>query len=229
MKSNVLILAAHPDDEILGMGATLSLFAKTNLQLHIKYLSPGEASRGAKRARTTTRLKQARHVCRKLKATCLPISHFPDNAFDSVPFLDLTREIESAISASQATIIFTHHHGDLNVDHQLTFKATLTAARPGLTPVHSIYSFEVLSSTEWQHKQASLTFSPNLYQPLTLQLLKAKITLMQMYSGEVSRFPHPRSSLGITTLARFRGMESGNKLAEAFQLIRTTKFHKFPL
>lgn len=223
MREKVLVVAAHPDDEVLGMGGTLlGLKSLGKTKTYILFLSAGEMSRGKQVAKEKLRLKQAIRVAGLVGAKVFLNENFPDNAFDSVPLLKITKTIERYIRKIKPRTIFTHHHGDLNIDHRLTFQAVMTACRPGKTSVKNIYSFEILSSTEWQVKRSSNIFLPNTYIDID-KFLKQKIKLLKIYSREVNRFPFPRSATGINVLAMYRGMECGLKYAEAFQLIRSIR------
>ena len=217
--TRILTVGAHPDDEILGMGGALSKLAEQKNSVFMLILTLGETARGKNLSNGSLRTKQAKKIAGKLGATLFPIQKYPDCAFDSVPLLSLTKTVEEYIKEAKPDVIYTCHGGDLNIDHQRTFQAVMTAARPGKTSVKRIYSFEVLSTTEWQAKSAATVFLPNTYIDIE-QYIDNKIDLMKIYPQEMAEFPFPRSGMGIKTLARLRGMESGLKFAEAFQLIR---------
>lgn len=221
MNQRILVVAAHPDDEVLGMGGTLLKLAQSGQNnLHLLFLSFGEASRGKKEANEDLRKRQAIAVSKKIGVSLHVEENFPDNAFDSVPLLKIIQKVEYYLNIIKPAIIYTHHGQDLNVDHRLTFQAVFTAARPSRYPyLKKLYTFEVLSSTEWQVKTPSTAFLPNTYVDIE-QYLERKIELLKEYQRELSPYPFPRSPEGVRILAQFRGMESGLKYAEAFQLIR---------
>lgn len=138
-----------------------------------------------------------------------------------MPLLDIIKKIESVIARIKPDIIYTHHMGDLNIDHRLTTQAVLTACRPqpGFC-VKKILSFEVLSSTEWQIKDSSYCFYPTEYTDI-FEFIEKKVEILQKaYGDELRQFPHPRSVQGVRILAQYRGIEVGYKSAEAFQIIR---------
>lgn len=220
-KTNVLVVAAHPDDEVLGMGGTLLKLAQSGKSnLHLLFLSFGEASRGKRIANEELRKRQAIAVSKKIGATIYLEENFPDNTFDSVPLLKIIQKVEYYLNIIKPAIIYTHHGHDLNVDHRLTFQAVFTSARPSRYPnLKKFFTFEILSSTEWQVKTSSTVFLPTTYVDIG-QYLKPKIELLREYQREISPFPFPRSPDGVKALAQYRGMESGLKYAEAFQLIR---------
>lgn len=215
----ILSIGAHPDDEVLGMGGTLLRLADEENKIFLLSLTLGETARGKRVAKPDLRIKQAQKVADRLKAVLLPIRDFPDCAFDTVPLLTLTKLIEKHIKDISPDVIYTCHGGDLNIDHQRTFQAVITAARPGKTSTKKIYSFEVLSSTEWQAKNSGNIFLPNTYVDVE-KYIDGKVNLLKIYPQEMGKFPFPRSREGIEALARYRGMESGLRFAEAFHLVR---------
>ncbi|MCH5337005.1 MAG: PIG-L family deacetylase [Campylobacter sp.] len=143
--------------------------------------------------------------------------NFPDNRFDQVDLLDIIKSIEKIKKFLKPRIIFTHFEKDLNIDHQLTYQAVITATRPlENESVKQIYSFEVLSSTEWNYPTS---FSPNVFFDIS-ETLEDKIKAMECYKSELCEFPHPRSLEGIRLNAKYQGMRVGLKYAEAFKLVR---------
>lgn len=225
MNKKILVVAAHPDDEVLGMGGTLIKLANDGAVLYIAFLSKGETSRGRKIANEKLRTLQAEKVANTITAKLYWLANFPDNEFDSISLLQVTKVVEAIINKINPDVIYTHHHGDLNIDHRITFQSVMTACRPGKTSVKEIYNFEVLSSTEWQAKIEGRIFLPNVYVDIG-NYIEDKVSLVGMYAREIGIFPFPRSKVGIKTLARYRGMESGLHFAEAFRLIRGVDFQK---
>lgn len=221
-KNRILVVAAHPDDEVLGAGGTLLRLASEGDNLHIVFLSKGETSRGKKVADEKLRTVQAEKVAKIVRAEVHWPANLPDNEFDRVSLLRITKIVEELVHKLKPNVVYSHHGGDLNIDHRRTFQAVMTACRPGKTSVKRIYSFEVLSSTEWQAKTALNSFLPNVYVDIE-KFIEDKINLLNIYQREIGGFPFPRSAKGIMTLAQYRGMESGLKFVEAFQLIRATE------
>src|SRR3989344_3338736 len=158
--SKILVVAAHPDDEILGVGGTILKHVKNGDQVSILVLGDGESSREAK-VDIEKRENQAKRVIQALGAKEMILKKLPDNQFDSLPLLEIIKEVEAVIRQVKPEIIYTHCPTDLNVDHRLTFQAVLTACRPqpGFG-VKKILAFETLSSTEWQIKDQSHLFLP---------------------------------------------------------------------
>ncbi|WP_462252232.1 PIG-L deacetylase family protein [Ekhidna sp.] len=224
----VLVAVAHPDDELLGIGGTLNKLAtEYNSHIHVVILGEGITSRDDKRdtqnrsGELTTHNKNILEAQKIIGYQSLSTYDFPDNRFDSVDLLDVVKVIEKEKAAFQPDVIITHHHGDLNVDHRITFQAVLTATRPmELEKVSGIITFETPSGTEWQSTADSRIFRPNLYLSISEEQLKAKIAAMECYEYEKRAFPHPRSPKALRLLAEYRGMTIGKPLAEAFQIVR---------
>lgn len=217
----ILVVAAHPDDELLGLAGTLCLHRDKGDQIYILILSNGENSRGSEIADSLKRLKQARKVARMIGAK-LFMEDFPDNAFDSVSLLSIAQTIEKVMKKVNPHMVYTHHSGDLNIDHTLTSHAVMVAFRPVYDGcLESILTFETLSSTEWQAKDHR-QFAPNHYIDISSRLEEKK-KLLSIYADELREYPHSRSLEGVEILSKYRGMESGLKAAEAFQIIRTVK------
>lgn len=224
MKNNkILIIAAHPDDEILGCGGTVARLIKEGHEAYTLILGEGITSRDRDRNRD-----KREQELKELKAQIYKsnniigikevfIYDFPDNRFDTVPLIDIVKVIEEIKDKIKPHTIFTHYREDLNIDHRITYNAVLTATRPLLNEtVKQIYSFEVISSTEWNYP---LSFSPDVFFDIT-DTIDLKLKAMNEYKSELREFPHPRSLEGITLNAKFWGMKSGLKYSEAFKCIR---------
>lgn len=218
--NKVLIIAAHPDDEILGVGGTILKHVKAGDQVSILLLGDGVTSRGDNAVGIKERANQAEQAAKILGAREVILENLPDNKFDSVPLLEITKIVERAIFKIKPNIIYTHFGEDLNIDHRLTFEAVITACRP--QPkffVKKILAFEVLSSTEWQVKKNNKLFCPNKYHNIE-EFIDKKIKAMAVYHDELKVYPHPRSKEGIRILAQYRGLEVGYNYAEAFEIVR---------
>jgi len=214
------VVAAHPDDEILGVGGTILKHVKNGDQVSILVLGDGESSREAK-VDIEKRENQAKRVIQALGAKEMILKKLPDNQFDSLPLLEIIKEVEAVIRQVKPEIIYTHCPTDLNVDHRLTFQAVLTACRPqpGFG-VKKILAFETLSSTEWQIKDQSHLFLPTEYHDIA-EFIDQKVEILKIYQDELRDYPHPRSVEGVKILAQYRGIEVGYHYAEAFQIIRS--------
>ena len=222
----VLVVVAHPDDEILGVGGAVVKHVAEGDNVYGLILGEGQTSRGNKREDINRTVIDDLHKNTSESAKILGYTHiyfenFPDNRFDQVDLLDIVKTIECRIKDLQPEVIYTHYSGDLNIDHQYTARAVLTATRPiGDYPVKEIYAFETLSSSEWNFDYSGQSvFSPNVYVDIT-KYHQQKKEAMACYVSELCEFPHPRSLKGIDILAQKRGMEVGVEYAEAFMLVR---------
>lgn len=224
----ILLVVAHPDDELLGVGATMHhLIQNYNTQVHVVILGEGITSRAEVRNRVQWEKELATHRANIYAAQkfigyqSVAVYDFPDNRFDSVALLDLVKVIEKEKQDFQPEIIFTHHGGDTNIDHRRTFEAVITAVRPMKNePVRTILTFETPSSTEWQAFNYPNPFLPNYFIRFSEESLEAKIKGMESYEFEKRPFPHPRSPEALRILAQRWGVAIGAPLAEAFMLIR---------
>jgi LmbE family N-acetylglucosaminyl deacetylase len=227
MKKKIFIIAAHPDDEILGCGATISRLAEEGNSISILILGEGITSRQNVRDSQIVNNQieilhsESENAAKLVGAMNSEVLNFPDNRFDSLPILDIIKSIEVRKEKIRPDIIFTHHPRDLNVDHRKTFEAVLTACRPfGEETVREIYSFEIPSSTEWQAQGFNNSFTPNLYIKVEDRQVMAKISAMESYSSEKREYPHPRSPEALKVIASWRGINIGAKYAECFEIIR---------
>lgn len=226
MKNSVLVVAAHPDDELLGCGGTLLRHVAQGDQVHIMILAEGLTSRdqardAVGRADDLKVLHAAsQQAADALGAQSLRMYSFPDNRMDGMELLDVVKCVEDRIVDIHPNIIYTHHAGDVNVDHYVTHRAVITAARslPGAEARRLLF-FETVSSTEWQMPRAAEAFLPNYYVEIG-DVLAKKLELLHYYEGEMREFPHPRSYRGVEGLARYRGQTVGVEYAEAFCLGR---------
>lgn len=223
MTKKILIIAAHPDDEILGCGGTAARLIKEGHEVYTAILGEGITSRDdsrqrEKREEEIARLKKQVHEANSVIGVKeVFLYDFPDNRFDSVPLLDIVKVIEALKTKLKPDTIFTHFEADLNIDHRVTYRAVMTATRPvpGET-VKEIYSFEVLSSTEWNYP---LSFSPDCFYDIS-ETMDVKVKALEKYSSEMRDYPHPRSVKGVELNAENWGMKSGVPFAEAFKSVR---------
>lgn len=227
--NRVLVVVAHPDDELLGLGATLhKLILERNMTTRVIILGEGITSRSDTRdaGLWENELEIHRSNIKKAQSAIgyhsVSIYNFPDNRFDSVALLDIVKVIEKEKNEFQPDIIFTHHGGDLNIDHQRTFQAVMTATRPMESEgVKTIITFETPSGTEWQAVNDPRHFEPNIFVEVSEKDIQAKIEGMEAYEFEKRTYPHPRSPEALEILAKQRGIMVGKQYAEAFQLVRS--------
>ena len=224
--SKVLVIAAHPDDEILGCGGTIARHISEKDKVHVIILAEGVTSRDIARNRKKRLIELKKlHLSSKLAhkiigTTSLKTFNFPDNRMDSIDLLDVVKIVEKEIKRVNPEIIYTHHIGDLNIDHNITHRAVMTACRPEpRKSIKKIFCFEVPSSTEWQSITSKNYFKPNCFVNISKTLVK-KIKALKAYKSEMRSWPHSRSTKAIEKLARWRGSSVGFKAAEAFINIR---------
>jgi LmbE family N-acetylglucosaminyl deacetylase len=223
----VAVIAAHPDDEILGCGGSISSHIQQGDQVHVLIMAEGITSRLESRDRAKagdelSELVKAAHTANQiLGVTSLSLAQFPDNRMDSVDRLDIIKRIESFISQHKPSVIYTHHVGDVNIDHRLVHEAVVTACRPipNRHIVSTILFFEVASSTEWQTPGSAPAFLPNWYVDIT-STLDSKLKALAAYQSEMCEWPHARSIKSLEYLAKWRGSNIGVHAAEAFMLGR---------
>ena len=222
---NILVVAAHPDDEILGCGATMARLSTEGHTVRIAILGEGSTSRAAQREDADTapvdELALASVAAgHEVGAAGVSLHGLPDNRFDRVDLLDIVKIVEGLVDEHEPSTVFTHHGGDLNVDHRLTHQAVLTATRPlpGQV-VTEVYAFEIASSTEWAFQRFEPTFRPSYFVDVE-GFLDRKLAAMAHYDAEVRPFPHPRSPEALTAIAQRWGSVVGRAAVEAFELIR---------
>jgi LmbE family N-acetylglucosaminyl deacetylase len=224
----ILVLVAHPDDEVLGCGASIARLAQEGNKVYVSILGEGITSRLQRREQASYSSVEGLHACSRQVAKMLGardvfFHNLSDNRFDTVPLLDIVKIIEELIKRLQPEVIYTHHKGDLNIDHSILHRAVLTATRPvNDCPVREIYTFEVASSTEWTFGQLQPVFRPNVFMDIC-DTLETKVEAMALYKSESRPFPHPRSSDALRASARRWGSIAGVEAAEAFELVRSIK------
>lgn len=225
---SVLVVAAHPDDEILGCGGTMTRLAREGREVRIAILAEGMSSRYAHREDADPRQLQQLHAraqqaADKVGAKEVVLCKLPDNRMDTVPLLEVVKLVEELVARFRPEVIYTHHPGDLNVDHGVVHRAVLTATRP--VPgqcVRDIYAFEVPSSTEWAFQRLEPAFRPSVFVDIT-ETLETKIEALACYDTETRKFPHPRSAEVLRAIATRWGSVAGLPAVEAFELIRSVR------
>jgi N-acetylglucosamine malate deacetylase 1 len=229
-KEKILVIAAHPDDEVLGCGGTIAKLAKEGNKIFCLFLGQGKSSRhsvdnnDAMVKKEQSDLKsEAQKSAKVLGISKIIFEDFPDQQYDSVPLINIIKKIEKVKNEIKPSTVFTHHFGDLNLDHQITFRAVLTACRPvqGET-AKKIYSFEVASSTEWAFPKRKNYFVPNVFEDIS-ETISQKIKAMACYKSELKNYPHPRSLKAVKIIAQRWGTVVSRNFVEAFELIRQVK------
>ncbi len=226
MHKRVLIVAAHPDDEVLGCGGTVIRHVQAGDTVKTSILAEGITSRDTVRDEALRRDEldrlqiQSAEAARIMGVCEVKLFGFPDNRMDRVDLLDVVKAIEQEIASFAPDLVYTHHAGDINIDHQITHRAVLTACRPlpGFS-VKELLFFETPSSTEWQIQTAEHAFLPNCFVDIGA-VLEQKLEALHCYDSEMRDYPHPRSYRAVRELAAHRGVTVGCSYAEAFAVGR---------
>jgi len=216
----VAVIAAHPDDEVLGFGGVIARHADAGAEVRILILATGIASRGELDGSALACLRsQGSKAIAILGAASIAFADFPDNRMDSVPLLDVVQRIEGFLRDFPAERVYTHHAGDLNVDHRVAQQAVLTACRPlPSATARALLAGEVNSATDWAGTSAS-PFLPTEYIDIAAAL-ERKLAAMACYAEELRPWPHARSLRAMRAQAEFRGSQAGLEAAEAFITLR---------
>ncbi len=220
-----LVIAAHPDDEVLGCGGTIAKLVDEGSEVFVAILGEGISSRYDERHLAPSfeienLQRQSREAASLLGTKEIFFSGFPDNRIDTVPLLEIIKSLEKMIEDLKPDTIYTHHGGDLNIDHSLVHRAVLTATRPHTgSCVKALFTFEIPSSTDCSFGKLLPAFQPNTFVAIDKYLDK-KIKAMKIYDSETRTFPHPRSSEALEAVALRWGSIAGMKAAEAFELVR---------
>lgn len=220
----VLAVVAHADDEILGCGGALFKHSSQGDKVFVLVMADGVSSRNnASQKEKEKRIHLAQRVQQLMEIESYFFCDLPDNQLDTVSRLTINQTIEVKLAEIQPSIVYTHHWGDLNIDHRLVHEATTVACRPFLNQTtKSLRFFEVSSSTDWQVPRTSSDFAPNLFIDIS-QTLKKKLQALRIYENEMRSWPHARSYQAVEALARWRGASVGLAAAEAFVIGREIK------
>jgi len=213
---NILILAAHPDDEVLGCGGVIQYYTSRKDNVYVCVVTDGSSSQyqgDIKKAQAKD--QQTLRVQKFLGIKEFIRLDFPDMKLDTIAHIDINRKLENVINQIKPSIIYTHSSTDVNLDHILVYQSTKVVTRPGKPFLDQVYSYEVLSSTEWSRDNP---FNPNTYFDISSYIEK-KVKAFNLCRTEIRPYPHPRSAQGVKSLAKYRGIQSGFKYAESFQLI----------
>jgi LmbE family N-acetylglucosaminyl deacetylase len=218
--SRVLVVAAHPDDEVLGCGGTVARHSAEGDEVHVLILAEGVKSRegeSVEQGKELAGLKAAAHAANAvLGVRSLELLDFPDNRMDSCSVDEVRASVAKHLEKIRPTIVYTHHIGDVNVDHRAAHQAVASLCRPGEgSGVEELYFFETASSTEWAPARTAAPFLPSYFVEITAQL-PLKLQALEAYASEMRPFPHPRSLEAIGHLAKWRGASVGVPAAEAF-------------
>lgn len=210
----ILIIAPHPDDEVLGCGGTINKYAQAGDQVFLCLITKAYTPDWSEKF-INNRKKEIAKANKVLGIKKTFLLDLPTVKLDTLAQKELNHKIGDVVSAVKPDILYLPFGGDLNRDHRLVFEAGLVSARPIGNKIKKILSYETLSETEWGLNH----FAPTVFQDIS-KTLKNKLKAMSCYKSELRQYPHPRSLKGITILANKRGLESGLNAAEAFILIK---------
>ena len=223
--NKALIIAAHPDDDILGCAGLMSKY-RGKVEFRVIFIAEGSSCRFNKDQidnEKVVKVIEERNsfgikALEELGVENYYFYNLPCGRLDQVAIIDINKIIEKEIQDFKPDTVFTHSFEDTNNDHIIVHRATQIATRPGSgTFVEKVYTYEVLSSSEWRFTH---TFSPNYFESLSKKDVRNKWSALAEYESEIKEYPYPRSEEGIFSLAKYRGLQSGNAYAEAFKLIR---------
>lgn len=223
----VLIIAAHPDDEVLGLGGTIAKHTKNGDEVHLLIITDGSTSQYKKSKELSkiidNKKKETEDCAKILGISTIIYGNLPDMKLDITPHIEINEVIENAINIIKPDIVYTHFWGDVNQDHIQVFNSTLVAVRPMVNQsVKEIYCYNVPSSTEWGSYNQFVAFSPNTFVDIS-KYFDIKQKAIECYKTELRNYPHPRSIECIKNYDKDCGLKVGVKMAESFVMIRNIK------
>lgn len=216
----VLAIAAHPDDEVLGAGGTLSKHVDAGDEVHVLVVTEGASQQYDDESLVEQKRRETRACARRLGISEVHFGDLPDMRLDDVPHVEVNAVLEECIEAHRPDIVYTHSDCEVNLDHRALYESTLVATRPG-SGVERVLAYEVPSSTDWTGGNRP-QFTPNVYVDVTGHL-DAKVEAFAEYESETREFPHPRSPESLRARARTRGAAAGVEAAEAFSLVKEVR------
>ena len=211
---DILIIAAHPDDEVLGMGGTIKKLSKKN-KIHLCVVTEGASAQYTNKDMIKKRKESCIKAGKILGISTFDFLEFEDMKLDSIPSLEINQELEKIIKKHKPTSVYTTPKNDLHKDHQIVFESTSIASRPHSNTVKNLFSYEIPGIVK-------NPFTPTVYEDISKEI-SYKIKAFKCYKSEIEKFPHPRSIESIESLSLQRGMESGLKKAESFELVRSIR------
>lgn len=218
--SNLLVVAAHPDDEVLGAGGTIPLVKQAGGRVTVLIVTDGSSTQYAGDSAVAARKEEQLALANRLLGVD-EVLHwdFPDMRLDTVAHVELNRRLDELVRARGFDTVLTHHHGDVNLDHQMIYRSVLVVAR-GVPdqPIERLFTFHVGSSTEWGLDRPGMAFVPNLYVDIT-STITTKVKALEAYVDETRPYPHPRSAEAVEAVARSFGVAAGFAFAEPFRLV----------
>lgn len=224
-KEKILVIAAHPDDEVLGLGGTIAKYTSAGAEVYLLIVTDGSSSQYRSNERLADILrekeKETADCADLLGIKCVKYGNLPDMKLDIVPHVEINQVIESAIDQFQPTVVFTHFYGDVNKDHRMVYESTLVACRPTHQQcVKRLFLYSVPSSTEWNAQINHTAFHPNWYEDISGEYAERKYKAMACYHTELRDYPHPRSVDYLRAADIAEGNRVGLLSAESFVLLR---------
>ena len=224
----VLVIAAHPDDEILGAGGTIAKFVTKGAEVKVLIVTDGSTSQYRDDPKLQDILdakkKETQNAMRILGVSEVLYGGMPDMKLDVTDHILVNQSIERVIDEYQPNIVFTHYHGDVNLDHQCVSRSTMVACRPVIDQcVQELYAYYVPSSTDWNAQNNINTFMPNVFIDISGECAEKKYQAMECYATELREYPHPRSIEALRVMDRANGIHVGLEAAECFVAYRVIK------
>lgn len=210
---NILVIAAHPDDEVLGMGGTIKKLSKKNNKIKLCVITEGATAQYNDDKMIEIRKKACLKSGKILGINDFEFFEFPDMKLDSIPQIDINIKLEKLIRKFKPQIVYTTPYNDLNKDHQKVYESTLVSTRPLKNIVNQVLSYEIPGFTK-------NPFQASVYENITKEF-STKIKAFECYKSEIENFPHPRSIKSLESISMYRGVEAGFQKAEAFKLVRS--------
>lgn len=220
----VLVIAAHPDDEVLGVGGTVSKLTARGVECHLLIVTDGSSAQYRDmddlQAIIDAKKQETKGCAGILGFKSIHYGEQPDMRLDATPHIQINQVIEKVIDEIQPDTVFTHFWGDVNRDHQEVYKSTLVAVRPVMGQVvKELYCYRVPSSTEWTPNKADTMFMPNYFVDIA-EFAEQKYKAFACYSTELRDYPHPRSVQYLRETDKAAGLKVGLLAAEEFVLLR---------
>lgn len=223
----ILVIAAHPDDEVLGMGGTIAKLTEDGHEVHVLIVTDGSSSQYRENENLQeiieAKKKETRRCNELLGVKDVHYGCLPDMKLDNIPHIEINKVIESYIDTIQPEIVYTHFWGDVNLDHQNVYKSTLVAVRPQKGQVvKELYCYRVPSSTDWTPNKSDTAFVPNVFVDIS-HVAEIKYKAFEEYFTELRDYPHPRSVRHLKEMDIAAGLRVGLGPSEEFMLLRDLK------
>lgn len=221
----VLIIAAHPDDEVLGVGGTIAKYTSRGIEVSLLIVTDGSTAQYRDNPNLNNIIEEKKQETRQA-ADILGIKNIyygdlPDMMLDTVSHIKINKVIENIINEVKPTIVYTHFYGDVNKDHQIVYESTLVACRPIKDQiVKKLFLYSVPSSTEWNIQMPHMAFIPNWYENIEEVYAEKKYIAMECYKEELREYPHPRSIKYLRNTDISEGNKVGRQAIESFMLVR---------